>query len=88
MAIDPAPLLELVAKLADELDVKYGPAARLELGLVIVEILVPDGAADDPLADAGSIIEHRSTSKSSAHALGAVELANDSLRATYERGDD
>jgi hypothetical protein len=84
--IDPTPLLELVANLADELDRDYGPDAELVVGLIAVEVLVPDDS-DDEDADAGSIIEHRATTKSTAHVLGLVELTNDSLRSDYERGD-
>lgn len=84
--IDPAPLLELVARLADELERDYGPEAELVVALIAVEVLVPDDS-DDELAECGSIIEHRATTKSTAHALGLVELVSDSLRSGYDRGD-
>lgn len=96
MAVDVAPLLELVATLADELERDYGPDVELVVGIVAVELLPARDAADvgpaleedveaEDLGAIGSIIEHRSTVRSTAHVLGAVELLSDSLRDGYTR---
>lgn len=86
MSVDVGPLLALVAKLADELEAAYGPDVELALGIVVVELLPVDGS-ELGLEDIGSIVEHRATSRSTASALGVLDLARQSLGADYTRGD-
>lgn len=97
MSVDVTPLLEKIAKLADELEADYGTGVELVNAIVIVELLPTDTATaeelgecmgdyDDP-DDLGSIIEHRALVRSTAASIGLVLLANDSLRTDYTRGD-
>jgi hypothetical protein len=87
MSVDVGPLLELVARLADELEAAYGPDVELVNGMVVVELLPVEGSSL-ALEDVGSLIEHRATGRSTAAAIGLVELAGDSLRVDYVRGDE
>jgi hypothetical protein len=84
--IDAGPLIDLVATLVNELNENYGDDARLELGVITLE-LSTDETRNLELEE-GAIIEHRSTSVSAAHVLGALELAADSVRSGFVRADE
>lgn len=81
--IDTGPILRKVADLADELEAMYGEDARIELAMVAVEVSVEDNDGKRT-----TIVEHRSTTYSTAHALGLAELLCDSLREPFERDPD
>lgn len=68
MSIDTVPILAKVAELADELEDRYGDDAEVGAALIIVEVLVGDD-------DGTNVVEHRSTTRSTAHALGLASIA-------------
>jgi hypothetical protein len=81
--IDPGPIIDIVANLVNDLNDEYGEDAELHCGVIVLELL-----EDEDSEYAGSIIEHRATTRSTATVLGTLNLATDSLRSGYDRGDD
>lgn len=85
MSVDLTALMRKVAELADDLERDYGPDARFEAGVVVVEVIVGDD--EDGTRGDGSRLDYRSTTRSTAHAIGLLELANDGMRDPFVNVD-